>query len=132
MLKKINIFILVLIFFMMYVNIGFCYSDDSDNEITPFLTYISSYECSLDISNGNAECTSSIDGNSKVTSTKITMILQKLSSGSWINVATFNATGGNSCELERTYKISRGTYRLYCTFTANSETVTKKTASKTY
>ncbi|MDY2734969.1 hypothetical protein [Intestinibacter sp.] len=131
-MKITKICTLALIIFIVSVNLGFCYDENSNDEITPFLTYISSYDCGLEIISGNAKCTSYIDGNSKVTSTKISMVLQKLSSGSWIDVVKCDKTGGNSCSLEKSYEIGRGTYRVYCTFKANSETATKKTVSKTY
>lgn len=132
MLKTTKICTLVLTILMMFANVSFCYAESFDYEITPFLTYISSYNCKLEISKGNAECTSYVNGNSKVTNTKIVMKLQKLSSGSWGTIGTWIKTGDSSCYLEKSKEITRGTYRLYCTFTADSETVTKKTDSETY
>ena len=127
-MKKYSFKILsVIMAILMALSIGtvaFAETDDSsDNEIVNRFDVILSTATSLTISGLTAECSAKITAKYSTT-LKIKMELQKLSSGSYSTVKTWNkSVTGISTSLAGSKIINPlSTYRLKVTYTAGSET----------
>ena len=103
-------------------------------QIEPRMTYILSYGADLSISNnGVATITGSVTGKAGVTQTSVKVTLQKSVSGTWTNVESWEASSdGRSASVNTTYQVSRGTYRVTMTCSANGESESTTSATKTY
>lgn len=102
--------------------------------VEPRMTYIISYAADLSISSsGEASITGYVRGKGDVTSTYVCATLQKQSGEDWVDVESWedSSTKKNLLVVE-TYSVSRGTYRVVVTVTANTETKTAISATKTY
>ena len=108
--------------------ISFCFADnviDSDTQTDTRFTQIATTSCSLSISGitstSYAKVTSISNNN-----LHIRLELQKLKSGSYSKIQTWNTSGsGTTLSISKTRLINvLSTYRLKATFTAGSETVT--------
>lgn len=102
--------------------------------VEPRMTYIFSYSTELSISsNGVATITGMVRGKSGVTSTYVKVTLQKSESGEWLDVESWeDSSDTRSVTIAETYQVSRGTYRVVMTCSANSETKTITSAERTY
>jgi len=110
-------------------------AQETTGEIQPRLTYISDYDYSLSISSsGVASVSGGVYGKPGVTFTHVKLILQKNVSGTWQDVKTWEASNnGDSVSIDDTHQLtSRGTYRVYVTFKANTESKICTSSSKTY
>lgn len=98
------------------------------------MTYIISYAADLSISSsGEASITGYVRGKSGVTSTYVCATLQKQSGDDWIDVESWEDSSTNrNLSIVETYSVSRGTYRVVVTVTANTETKTTVSATRTY
>lgn len=98
------------------------------------MTYIYSYSTELSISSdGVATVTGMIRGKSGVTSTYVEVTLQKSESGKWVDVESWeDSSSTRSVTVVETYQVSRGTYRVTMTCSANGETKTATSAERTY
>ncbi len=98
------------------------------------MTYIISYSSDLYISDsGEASITGYVRGKSDVTSTHVSATLQRKSGNDWIDVESWeDSSTKNSLSVMETYSVSRGTYRLVVTVTANTETKTAYSKEKKY
>lgn len=98
------------------------------------MTYIISYAADLNISSsGEASITGYVRGKGDVTSTYVCATLQKQSGDDWIDVETWeDSSTKRNLSIVETYSVSRGTYRLVVTVTANTETKTAVSATRTY
>ena len=100
--------------------VGYCGNESKDTGAK--MTYINSYSAQLDKGTVSSTSTAKITGKSGVTSVKIKMELQKLSSGTYSTIQTweqtFSGTSGYMQENKLTSLLS--TYRLKVTFTAYS------------
>lgn len=102
--------------------------------VEPKMTYIYSYSTELSISSdGVATVTGMIRGKSGVTSTYVKVTLQKSESGQWIDVESWEESSSTrSITIAETYQVVRGTYRVTMTCSANGETRTATSASRSY
>lgn len=102
--------------------------------VEPRMTYIYSYSTELSISSdGVATVTGMIRGKSGVTSTYVEVTLQKSESGKWVDVESWeDSSSTRSVTVVETYQVSRGTYRVTMTCSANGETKTATSAERTY
>lgn len=102
--------------------------------VEPRMTYIISYSSDLYISDsGEASITGYVRGKSDVTSTHVSATLQRKSGNDWIDVESWeDSSTKNSLSVMETYSVSRGTYRLVVTVTANTETKTAYSKEKKY
>ena len=119
-LKKCYWALVVIIVISMFSPL--CSAENQNKENEARLTYI--INCSGNIDHGALSTTvkTKISGNSSVTSVKIKMELQKLSSGTYSTVETWEQTfSGNEGIMEES-KVTNpfSTYRLKATFTAYS------------
>ena len=102
--------------------------------VEPRMTYIISYSSDLYISDsGEASITGYVRGKGDVTSTYVSATLQRKSGNDWIDVESReDSSTKSSLSIMETYSVSRGTYRLVVTVTANTETKTAISDEKTY
>ena len=102
--------------------------------VEPRMTYIISYSSDLYISDsGEASITGYVRGKGDVTSTYVSATLQRKSGNDWIDVESWeDSSTKSSLSIMETYSVSRGTYRLVVTVTANTETKTAISDEKTY
>ena len=102
--------------------------------VEPRMTSIFSYSTELSISsNGVATITGAVNGKSGVTNTYVKVTLQKSQSGKWVDVKSWeDASSNRSASVSETYQVSRGTYRVTMTCSANTETKTLTSSEKTY
>ena len=98
------------------------------------MTYIISYAADLSISSsGEASITGYVRGTSGVTSTYVCATWQKQSGNDWIDVESWEDSSTNrNLSIVETYSVSRGTYRVVVTVTANTETKTTVSVTRTY
>lgn len=108
--------------------------DIKTEAMEPRMTYIISYSADLYISDsGEASITGYVRGKGDVTSTSVSATLQKKSGSYWIDVESWDDSGtGRNLSVVETYSVSRGTYRLVVTVTANTETKTAISDERTY
>lgn len=72
-------------------------------------------------------------GKSDVTSTYVSATLQKKSGNAWIDVEFWeDSSTEKNLSIVETYSVSRGTYRLVVTVSANTETKTAISGERTY
>lgn len=109
-------------------------AQEADIQIEPRLAYISAYNVQLSISDtGIATITGSVTGKTGVTHTSVKVTLQKSVSGTWTDVESWEASSDSrKTSVDTTYQVSRGTYRLVMTCSANGESTSATSASKTY
>ena len=102
--------------------------------VEPRMTYIISYSSDLYISDsGEASITGYVRGKGDVTSTYVSATLQRKSGNDWIDVESWeDSSTKSSLSIMETYSVSRGTYRIVVTVTANTETKTAISDEKTY
>lgn len=102
--------------------------------VEPRMTYIYSYSTELSISsNGVATITGIVKGKSGVTSTYVKVTLQKSESGEWVDVESWEKSSDTrNVTVAETYQVSRGTYRVEMTCSANGETKTVTSAERVY
>lgn len=102
--------------------------------VEPRMTYIMSYSADLYISDsGEASITGYVRGKSDVTSTYVSATLQRKSGNDWIDVESWeDSSTGRYLSVLETYSVSRGTYRLVVTVSANTETKTAISGERTY
>lgn len=103
-------------------------------QIEPRMTYISTYNVQLSISdNGIATIMGTVTGRIGVTQTSVKVTLQKSVSGTWTDVESWEASSDSrKASVDTTYQVSRGTYRVTMTCSANSESTSATSATKTY
>lgn len=100
----------------------------------PRMAYIQSYKVELTISDsGVASVTGVVTGKIDVTSTSVEVVLQKYVSGDWVDVESWEDSNNSfRTSIVETYQVSKGTYRLVMTCSANTETKTATSAERTY
>lgn len=104
-----------------------------DNDITPYATYISSADCNLSITSGSAHIKGIVNGYSNVTKTSVTLKLQQYKNSKWVTIYSWYNSGSRSCSLSKTQPVPKGySYKVYCTVTANSETMNLKSSTVKY
>lgn len=107
---------------------------ETNVQIDSRMTSISTYSTELSISSdGSASITGFVRGKTGVTSTYVKVTLQKKVSGVWIDVESWeDSSNTRSTTITETYQISRGTYRVSMTCSADGETKTATSAERTY
>lgn len=102
--------------------------------VEPRMTYIYSYSTDLSISSdGVATVSGMVRGKSGVTSTYVKVTLQKSESDEWIDVKSWEESSSTrSVTIAETYQVVKGTYRVTMTCSANGETKTAVSVSKSY
>ena len=104
------------------------YAKEVVTYVEPRLAYISTYNTELVISNtGLATITGEVRGKTGVTNAYVKVTLQKYASGDWED-----SRNGRNVFISETYQVTRGTYRVVMTCSANSETKTATSAQRTY
>lgn len=103
-------------------------------QIEPRMTSISFYSTELSISSdGIASVTGFVRGKSGVTSTYVKVTLQQNVSGNWVDVKSWeDSNSTRSTSVDETYLVSRGTYRVTMTCSADGESKTVTSAERTY
>lgn len=98
----------------------------------PRTTSISVYSTELSISSdGIASISGFVRGKLGITSTYVEVTLQKSVSGTWVDVESWeNSSDTRSTSVAETYLVSRGTYRVTMTCSADRETKTATSAVK--
>lgn len=110
------------------------YAKEVVTYVEPRLAYISTYNTELVISNtGLATITGEVRGKTGVTNAYVKVTLQKYASGDWVDVEDWeDSRNGRNVFISETYQVTRGTYRVVMTCSANSETKTATSAQRTY
>ncbi len=95
---------------------------------------IASQDVSLSISsNGVATVGARVMGKVGVTSTSVVATLQRETSSGWEDVATWeDSNASRRTTISETYQVSRGTYRVVATVTADGESATITSTIETY
>lgn len=103
-------------------------------EAEPRMTSISSYSTELTIStDGVASVTGFVRGKSGVTNTYVKVTLQQKVSDSWVDVKFWeDSNSTRSTTVAETYEVSRGTFRVTMTCSADGETKTLTSAERIY
>lgn len=84
-------------------------------------------------SDGTATIEASVMGKVGVTSTSVVATLQRETSSGWDDVATWeDSNTSRRTTISETYQVSRGTYRVVATVTADGETATKTSTTEIY
>ncbi len=106
----------------------------ANGQIETRMTYIASYNVGLFIAdNGIASISGSVSGKSGVTQTFVKVTLQKSVSGGWEDVESWeDSSDSRSAFVNTTYQVSRGTYRTVMTCSANGETKSQTSVTRTY
>lgn len=109
-------------------------AQEVDYQVEPRMTYISTCSSSLSISDsGVATVYGMVRGKTGVTYTYVKVTLQKLVSGEWVDVESWEASNNSrATTVNETYQVSIGTYHVVVECTANSESKTITSAEKTY
>lgn len=96
-------------------------------------TVVRTCSASLAISGSTATCAGTGSAYaSMASSVKLTMYLQKYSSGTWSNAATWTTTANSTTAvISKTATVSSGTYRVKIVCTAGGESVTVYSTTKT-
>lgn len=107
---------------------------EPDVQMEPRMASISVYGTELSISSdGTASISGYVRGKLGVTSTYVEVTLQKSVSGTWVDVVSWeNSSDTSSTSVAETYQVSRGTYRVTMSCSADGETKTATSAEKTY
>jgi hypothetical protein len=119
--KKIISLVLVVVLFALLFTMS-CSAGKVSKEYDAKFTYIATCGGSIDHGTFSTTVTAKITGKASVTSVKIKMELQKLSSGTYSTIKTWEETfSGNVGSMEES-KVTNAlsTYRLKATFTAYS------------
>lgn len=107
---------------------------EAEEQVDARMTYISSYNVGLSISDdGIASVSGLVNGKPGVTHAYVKVTLQKSVSGTWQNVESWeDSSDSRDAIVDIAYQVSRGTYRAVMTCSANGETQSKISATKTY
>lgn len=109
------------------------HTEEANIQIEPRMTSINAYHTELSISSaGVASISGYVRGKSGVTSAYVEVTLQKKVSGEWIDVESWEDSGTRNASVAETYSVSRGTYRVVMTCSADEETKTATSAERTY
>lgn len=101
--------------------------------VSPRFTYIYSYTLDFNVTGGNANITARLVGNSDVTDCNIKCNLEKLTGSTyWMQIQSFSASGTRIANLDASYGVSSGTYRVMGIFRCNTETQTVYSSNVTY
>lgn len=95
---------------------------------------ISTYSTELTISgSGAASVTGFVRGKLGVANTYVKVTLQKKVSSEWVDVKSWEVSSGTrSATIAETYQVSRGTYRVTMTCSADGESKAATSAERTY
>ena len=98
------------------------------------MAYISAYGTELTISkSGQASVTGFVRGKSGVDNAYVKVTLQKKVSGTWTNVKSWDkSSAGRNASIAETYSVSKGTYRVYASIKAGTESKNITSAERTY
>lgn len=109
------------------------HAKETNVQIEPRMTSIYAYHTELSISSGGiASISGYVRGKPGVTSTYVEVILQKKVSGEWIDVESWEDSGTRNASVAETYSVSRGTYRVVMTCSADGETQSATSAERVY
>ena len=109
------------------------HANEANVQIDPRMTSINAYHTELSISSvGVASISGYVRGKSGVTSAYVEVTLQKKVSGEWIDVESWEDSGTRNASVSETYSVSRGTYRVVMTCSADGETKSATSAERTY
>lgn len=130
-----RVFILCICILFSGMSIPIIVHAEDTVEVEPRMTYISSYSCSLNISeSGVASVTGTVRGKSGVSSAYVKCTLQMSVSGDWVDVISWEDSRSDSyATVSETYQLySHGTYRVSMVCRANTEEKTGTSAYRTY
>lgn len=134
--KKIYRFVVLCLSTLLLVNLisikGYAQTDSA--LVEPRMTYISTYSTDLSISDGGAATiTGLVRGKTGVTNTYVKVTLQKSISGNWNDIESWEkSNNGRSTTISEVYQVSKGTYRVVMNCSANTESKTVTSVTRTY
>ena len=134
--KKIYRFVVLCLSTLLLVNLisikGYAQTDSA--LVEPRMTYISTYSTDLSISDGGAATiTGLVRGKTGVTNTYVKVTLQKSISGNWNDIESWEkSNNGRSTTISEVYQVSKGTYRVVMNCSANTESKTATSVTRTY
>ncbi len=98
------------------------------------MTYISTYSVDITISeSGQANISGEVSGKPGVTCAYVKVTLQEYVSGNWVDVESWERlVNERDAAVSETYPVARGTYRVYMTCSADTETKVAISEEKTY
>lgn len=134
--KKIYRFVVLCLSTLLLVNLisikGYAQTDSA--LVEPRMTYISTYSTDLSISDGGAATiTGLVRGKTGVTNTYVKVTLQKSISGNWNDIESWEkSNNGRSATISEVYQVSKGTYRVVMNCSANTESKTVTSVTRTY
>lgn len=107
---------------------------ETDVQMESRMTNISVYSTELSISSdGIASISGFVRGKTDVTNTYVKVTLQKRVSGIWVDVESWESSSDTRiASVAETYEVSRGTYRVTMTCSADGENKTATSAERTY
>lgn len=110
------------------------YAQTNSTLIEPRMTYISAYSTDLSISDsGAATITGLVRGKTGVSNTYVKVTLQKKISGNWDDIESWEeSNSGRSTTISEVYQVSKGTYRVVMNCSANTESKTVTSVTRTY
>lgn len=82
--------------------------------------YVNGVTCQLYISSGTATVISSVEGKSGVSSTSVTVYLEKYENDDWQTCASWNHSGGRNQNNTDTTSVNHGLYRARLSVTAST------------
>lgn len=125
--------VICMLFFGMAIPVS-VHAAGTNVQIDPRMSSISTYSTELSISSdGVASISGFVRGKTGVTSTYVKVTLQKKVSGVWIDVESWeDSSNTRSASIAETYQISRGTYRVSMTCSADGETKTVTSVERAY
>lgn len=134
--KKIYRFVVLCLSALLLGNLisikGYAQTDSA--LVEPRMTYISTYSTDLSISDGGAATiTGLVRGKTGVTNTYVKVTLQKSISGNWNDIESWEkSNNGRSATISEVYQVSKGTYRVVMNCSANTESKTVTSVTRTY
>lgn len=132
-LCRLAVICICMLFFGMAIPVS-VHAAGTNVQIDPRMSSISTYSTELSISSdGVASISGFVRGKTGVTSTYVKVTLQKKVSGVWIDVESWeDSSNTRSASIAETYQISRGTYRVSMTCSADGETKTVTSVERAY
>lgn len=134
--KKIYRFVVLCLSALLLGNLisikGYAQTDSA--LVEPRMRYISTYSTDLSISDGGAATiTGLVRGKTGVTNTYVKVTLQKSISGNWNDIESWEkSNNGRSATISEVYQVSKGTYRVVMNCSANTESKTVTSVTRTY
>lgn len=102
-----------------------------ESELTPYYVNVRSITCGLDISEGVATCKGNMSIQNATAGT-IKIELQKKVDDGWKEIKSWTQSGTTTLAIKKSYKVSKGTYRLEMYYKCGADSGTKYSGIKVY